>query len=190
MGVFDFFFFSSKDTSSSSSSSSSVLVSHSKPGSETVKYDAKGAPIFKDNKVLAINDNKDDDFIQVDIRKLSYAEVAALSAAKNSCSSNNNKKPSTKDNMKVVDVNQDLGTDITDYQLAEAIQKQIDARDLKEAIAAQQNRFIQSGASNDDLMDFADKFDTKIASSKQTRKHKKHSRKDKIKLAQHTFINL
>lgn len=144
MGIFDFFF-------TKTAAEAPVY------NSEAVKYDSKGAPIFEDNKVLAINLDKADDFVQVDFRSLSYAEVAALRNANTTTTSKSN----------VVDINSDLGTDITDYQLAEAIQKSLDSRDIHDKST------LKDSNASDDLLDFADRLDLKKAHFKRTVLHNK-----------------
>ncbi|GMM36946.1 hypothetical protein DASC09_042710 [Saccharomycopsis crataegensis] len=167
MGLFDYFFSSSsKKPQASSTSDPSGFA---KSTAEVPKYDNNGSLVFQNNKILAMNDDKEDGFIQVDFRKLSYAEVAALkSSSLGPTSEGPGSKASGGSSDKssmAVDIDKDLGTDITDYQLAEMLQKQMNNDVIEDQILAHQ-AFLNQGNSIDNLNDFADAFDGKLENAK------------------------
>ncbi len=81
-------------------------------------------------KVISMNHNEEGDFVEVDIKKLSYAEVAALSRTskphqiKHDGNKGNNNNKDKVDGDDVVDVNE-LEREVTDYQMSSVLSKNV-----------------------------------------------------------------
>lgn len=81
-------------------------------------------------KVISMNHNEEGDFVEVDIKKLSYAEVAALSRTskphqiKHDGNKGNNNNKDKVDSSDVVDVNE-LEREVTDYQMSSVLSKNV-----------------------------------------------------------------
>lgn len=72
------------------------------------------------HEVLAVEAGEDG-FLQVEHRRLSYAEVAALHGDSDAP-------------RRVVDVGTELGRDVTDYELAEALQRQMNCHAMQQLV--------------------------------------------------------
>ncbi|OWB82734.1 hypothetical protein B5S33_g1362 [[Candida] boidinii] len=137
--------------------------------------------LVKDNKLTDNNNdidnhNDDDEFIDIQVRKLSYAEIASLSvdeSKKQLKSMKSDKKLGIDDGIKVIEDNE-LGKSISDFEFKECYNKinKFDRLNYEELIL-NNNDYNNNNQINNETANLINEDDELIVDLKQIKKHSK-----------------